>query len=154
RVQVFNLPDWQFAFEFGDFFCPKWIGVVDDAGHPLLAIVDTNNARICFHRPDGDRVATCGSAYRYFPVAARPAGPGVLEIVFEDDHVEELRVSDVVQAPSWTTRLEKPISLARDRSGWIYVSDVGGCVVEKYDAEGNFIAQILGPEVLKESGRM
>jgi hypothetical protein len=34
------------------------------------------------------------------------------------------------------------------------VSDIGRRVVEKFDADGNFIAEILGPEVLKESGRM
>jgi sugar lactone lactonase YvrE len=154
RIQAFDLPDWQFAFEFGDFFCPKWIGVVEDRGAPLLAIVDTNNARICFHRPDGRRVAVCDFEYRRFPVAARPTGTGALEIVFEDDHVEMLRISDVIRPRWWTTRFDKPISLARDRSGWIYVSDIDRRVVEKFDADGNFISQILGPEVLKESGRM
>src|SRR5438552_11306886 len=58
RVQVFDLPDWKFAFEFRDFFCPKWIEVVHDSGGPLLFVVDTNNARICFHEPDGRRVGT------------------------------------------------------------------------------------------------
>jgi hypothetical protein len=154
RVQAFNLPDWQFVFEFGDFFCPKWIGVVEDRSAPLLAIIDTNNARICFHRPDGRRVAVCDFEYRRFPISARPVGPGVLDIVCEDDHVEMLRISDVIR-PRWrTSRFDKPISLARDRSGSIYVSDIGRRVVEKFDADGNFIAQILRPEVLKESGRM
>src|SRR5215471_13145832 len=82
RIQAFNLPDWQFAFEFGDFFCPQWIGSVNDRGMPLLAIIDTNNARICFHWPDGRRVAVCDFEYGRFPISARPLDPGVLEIVF------------------------------------------------------------------------
>jgi hypothetical protein len=48
----------------------------------------------------------------------------------------------------------KPVSLARGHNGRIYVSDAGRRTVEAFDSGGNFIALILGPEVLLESGRL
>src|ERR1700733_4852074 len=88
RVQVFDLPDWKFAFEFGDFFCPKWIEVVNDRMGPLLFVVDTNNARLCFHRLDGSRAGTFEFENRRFPVAAHVLNSEEIKVVFEDDSFE------------------------------------------------------------------
>jgi hypothetical protein len=98
RVQVFDLPDWKFAFEFSDFFCPKWIEVLNDHGRTLLCVVDTNNARLCFHEADGRRVATYPFETRRFPVAAHILNPEALEIVFEDDSSEILDIDDMIAA--------------------------------------------------------
>jgi sugar lactone lactonase YvrE len=154
RVQVFDLPGWKFAFEFGDFFCPNWIGVVDDRDGAVLAVVDTNNARVCFHHPDGRRVAACEFKSRRFPIAARLVNAETLEVYFEDDRVETISVAEVLRPSWWTTKLVKPISLARDRNGLIYVSDIGRSTVETFDSDGNFIAQVLGPDLLREGGRL
>ncbi|HLH32086.1 MAG TPA: hypothetical protein VKY31_12860 [Terriglobia bacterium] len=154
RVQVFELPQWKFVFEFGDFFRPNWIGVVHDRDGSVLAIVDTNNCRICFHRLDGTRIGQCPLSRRRFPISARVIDETALEVVFEDDERELIRVADILRPPYWTTKLHKPISLARDLNGFIYVSDIGRRAVEKFDADGEFLAQILGPDVLLESGRM
>jgi hypothetical protein len=54
----------------------------------------------------------------------------------------------------WTSKLEKPISIVRDARGFVYVSDFGRHVIEKFDADGKFIAEVLGPAVLKDGGRM
>ena len=154
RVQVFDLSGWKFAFEFGDFFCPNWIGVIDDRDGAVLAIVDTNNARVCFHHPDGRRLAACEFKFRRFPISAHPIDAETLEVHFEDDRVETISVAEVLRPSWWTTKLVKPLSLARDGSGLIYVSDICRRTVEAFDSAGNFIAQILGPDVLRESGRL
>lgn len=154
RVQVFDLPEWKFAFAYDDFFCPNWIGVVEDRNGPVLAIVDTNNARLCLHGPDGRRLGMCPFKSRRFPVSARVVGSETIEVVFEDERVEVISVADILRPPWWTTKLDKPISLARGPRGVIYLSDVGRHTVEKFDSDGHFIAQILGPDVLTESGRL
>jgi len=91
RVQVFDLPSWQFAFAFGSFgsesgqfFCPSSIAV---AG-PFLAIADTNNSRLSFHHPDG----ACAFVYDLprFPVQVRTTPGGFLEVQSEDGEWESL----------------------------------------------------------------
>lgn len=154
RVQVFDFPEWRFAFEYGDFFCPNWIGVIEDLDGPVLAIVDTNNGRLCLHDPDGRRLAECPFNSRRFPISARIQEPGTIDVVFEDDSTVTLSMPDILRPPWWTTKLDKPISIARDGGGFIYVSDIGRHTVETFDPDGNFIAQILGPDVLRESGRL
>jgi hypothetical protein len=148
RVQAFTLPDWKFAFEFQDFFCPQWIEVIEHRGEPLLLVVDTNNARLCFHRPDGRRVSVFSFESETFPVAARAAGTGVVEVVFEDEHTERFEIANIVSPADWTTKLDKPISIARDTRGFFYVSDFGRRTVEKYDADGTFVAEILDSSVV------
>lgn len=154
RVQVFDLPEWRFAFEYGDFFCPNWIGVIEDRDGPVLAIVDTNNGRLCFHDREGVRIAECPFNSRRFPISARIVDSETIDVIFEDDSKLTVSVPDVLRPQRWTTKLDKPISLARDGQGLIYVSDIGRHTVESFDPDGNLIAQILGPDVLRESGRL
>lgn len=165
RVQVFDLPDWKFAFEFGGFFCPKWIVAVEDEGKQLLLVVDTNNRRLTFHEPSGMQVAEFATTYRRFPVMATnlttpvvagfsPRSSQVVEISYEDGFTESFELAKLLHPDWWSTKLQKPISLVRDLRGLIYVSDFGRRVVEKFDADGNFIAKILGPDVLKVPGKM
>jgi DNA-binding beta-propeller fold protein YncE len=154
RVQVFDLPDWKFAFEFGDFFCPKGIEVVNDRLGPLLFVVDTNNARLCFHQLDGRRIGTFKFETRRFPVAAHALNSETIKVVFEDDSFEILDIEFMVRPPWWTTRLDKPISIVSDDRGFVYVSDYSRRTVEKFDADGEFIAEVLGPDVLSLPGPM
>ena len=154
RVQVFDLPEWKFAFEFGGFFCPKWIEIVEDHGRSLLIVVDTNNARLCFHEADGCRVETLELQSRCFPVSAHVVDSRSLEVVFEDDHREVFDMESIVHPAWWTTKLDKPISIVRDRAGFMYVSDFGRRTLEKFDADGKFIAEVLGPDSLNVPGRM
>jgi hypothetical protein len=130
------------------------IGIVDDHGTPLLCVVDTNNARLCFHTADGTRIALFEFNSRRFPVAIRVASSGIIEIVFEDDHIESFEIESMLRPPWWTTKLDKPISIVRDPRGFIYVSDFGRRTVEKFDANGKFILEILGPDVLNLPGKM
>jgi sugar lactone lactonase YvrE len=154
RVQVFTLPDWKFAFEFGDFFCPKWLGVVSDRGRTLIVVVDTNNCRLCFHEPDGRRVRVFDFHSRMFPVAARILDSDVIEVAFDNGAAVKYAVSELIHSGWWTTKLQKPISIVRDAEGYVYVSDFGRRTVEKFDADGEFVAEILGPDVLTLPGKM
>jgi len=154
RVQVFDLPEWKFAFEFGDFFCPKWIEPVEDRGRPLLLIVDTNNSRLCFHEPDGHRVHMFQCDGPAFPVTAHVADSKTIEIVFDDEHVETFDLEWMIHRQWWITRLQQPLSIVRDAGGFTYVSDLSRHTVEKFDSHGEFIAQILGPEALAQGGRL
>jgi NHL repeat len=154
RVQVFELPDWKFAFEFGDFFCPKWTEVIEDSTGPLLIVVDTNNARLCFHETDGRRIGTYEFESQSFPVSARRLNDEMIEVVFEDDHVETLTIACNIRPADWTTRLESPISIVRDSKGFFYVSDFARRTVDKFDMHGKFIAEIVGPPVLTLPGKM
>jgi sugar lactone lactonase YvrE len=155
RIQVFDLPEWRFAFEFGDFFCPRWIGVVHDHGKPLLFIVDSNNARLCWHEPgDGRRAGIFDFRSRRFPVSAQVLDSETIEVVFEDDHREVLDIESLIRPPFWTTRLDKPISIVRDVRGFVYVSDYGRRTVEKFSADGAFVGEVLGPDVLTLPGKM
>jgi hypothetical protein len=54
RVRAFHLPEWNSAFEFGSFFCPSWIAIMND----LLVVADTNNRRLSFHEPNGSPLFT------------------------------------------------------------------------------------------------
>src|SRR5690242_8474405 len=54
RVRAFELPDWSSAFEFGSFFCPSWISVINGS----LVVADTNNRRLSFHEPNGSVLFT------------------------------------------------------------------------------------------------
>src|ERR1051325_10737256 len=49
RVKAFELPGWNPAFEFGSFFCPSWISVINNT----LVVADTNNRQLSFHEADG-----------------------------------------------------------------------------------------------------
>jgi hypothetical protein len=154
RVQVFDLPEWTFAFEFGDFFCPKWIDVVTDQGTPLLVVVDTNNGRLCFQDLAGRRVAVFEFHSRIFPVAARVLDSEEIEVVFEDGSVGKFGIAELLHPRWWTTKLQRPISIVRDGAGFVYVSDFGRRTVEKFNADGEFIAELLGPDVLTLPGKM
>jgi hypothetical protein len=154
RVQVLKLPDWKFVFEFGDFFCPKWIDEIPDSGGPLLMVVDTNNARLCFHELDGRCVGTFTFESQSFPVSAKVLNDETIEVRFEDDHVETLTIAGSLRPADWTTRLESPISIVRDSNGLFYVSDFRRRTVEKFDTSGKFVSEILGPSVLTLPGKM
>ena len=154
RVQVFKLPDWEFDFEFGEFFCPRWIEVVEDRSQPLLLIVDTNNARLCFHDPNGRRFAILAFESQTFPVKARLLESETIEIEFEDDHVETFDLASIIRNSDWAHWLDKPISMVRDDRDFIYVSDFGRRTVERFDTDGNFISEVMGPGVLTLPGKM
>jgi len=154
RVQVFKLPEWEFDFEFGDFFCPKWIEVIEDHGQRLLLVVDSNNARLCFHEPTGRRQSVFSFESHTFPVRAQLHDSETIEIVFEDEHVETFDIASIVRHSDWTNRLDKPVSIVRDDRGFVYVSDLGRKTVEMFDTDGNFINLVLGPDVLTLPGKM
>src|SRR5262249_47176051 len=125
RMQAFDLPDWKFTFKFRDLFCPKWIGAVDTGKGPVLCVVDTNNARLCFHQPDRQQISTFEFGTRRFPVFARVVDADTLEVSFEGGTSKFLDIESIVWRPWWLTRLEKPISVVRDSRGFIYASDFG-----------------------------
>jgi sugar lactone lactonase YvrE len=154
RVQVFKLPEWKFDFEFGEFFCPKWIEMVEDRGRPLLLVVDTNNARVCFHEPNGRRYAVFSFESHTYPVKARLVDCETVEIIFEDEHTESFDIANIIRCSDWGHRLDKPVCLVRDDRGFIYVSDFGRRTVEMYDTSGSFVGEVLGPDVLKLPGKM
>jgi len=79
RVQVFDIPTWNFKFEFGrfgagpgEFFCPGSISFAD----PWLMIADTNNSRISFHDRDGRFSFSSGIAGESFPRKVQVAAGG------------------------------------------------------------------------------
>src|SRR5262249_48491990 len=125
RVQVFALPDYRFAFEFGDFFCPKWIEAIEYHGVPLLLVVDRNNARLCFHEPNGRRLSLFTFESQTFPLKAQSLDDETIEVLFEDEHTEIYELGNIIRLSDWTSRLNKPISIVRDKRGFIYVSDFG-----------------------------
>jgi hypothetical protein len=83
-VKAFRIPDWQFLFDFGGFFCPGSIAVFGE----LLVIADTCNRRVAFHRPDG------GFAFEYalqgFPKRVQVNPDGALVVHYEDGQKERL----------------------------------------------------------------
>ena len=153
-MQVFKLPEWEFDFAFDDFFCPKWIEVIEDRGQRLLLVVDSNNARLCFHEPNGRRQSVFSFESHTFPVKAWLRDSETIEIVFEDEHVERFDIASIVRHSDWTNRLDKPVSIVRDDRGFVYVSDLGRKTVEMFDTDGNFISLVLGPDVLTLPGKM
>ncbi len=87
--------------------------VVNDRGNPLLAVVDTNNRRLCFHKPDGSRVTTAQFALRSFPIMMR------LRIRQRFRSILKMArsgrsISSIVHPAWWTTKLKIPVSIARD----------------------------------------
>jgi len=154
RVQVFDLPDWKFAFEFGDFFCPKWIETIRLDGRDMLVVVDTNNARLCFHEADGERVTIFRFESQSFPVATRLLDSETIQVTFEDEHTESFDIAEITAPCDWRRRFEKPVSIVCDNRGVVYVSDFGRRTVEKFDQSGRFIAQVAGPDVLTLPGKM
>jgi hypothetical protein len=86
RVQVFELSAWKYRFEFGGFgtdpgkfFCPCSITFSD----PWLIVADTNNARLSFHKQDGQFLFTSGVSGNQFPRKIRSAN-GPLEVQYEN----------------------------------------------------------------------
>lgn len=84
RVQAFQLPEWKFAFEFGRFFCPSSIAVLNN----FLVIADTNNCRLAFHRPNG----SFAFAYELngFPRRVHAAADGTLTVRYDNGGTEKL----------------------------------------------------------------
>jgi hypothetical protein len=86
RVQVFELPSWNYQFEFGgfgtadgQFFCPCSITFSD----PWLVVADTNNARLSFHMPDGRFLFSSSVSGNRFPRKVRSAA-GPIEVQYEN----------------------------------------------------------------------
>jgi sugar lactone lactonase YvrE len=154
RVQVFELPHWKFAFEFADFCRPQWIEIIERPESKTLVVVDTKNARLCFHQANGQRIATYAFEPESLPVSARALDAETLEVVFDDEHIEMLDVSGILQPADWTARLENPTAIVRDLRGSFYVGDSGRRTVDKFDREGKFVAEVLGPGVLNLPGKM
>lgn len=84
RVRAFNLPEWTLAFDFGSFFCPSSIAVVND----LLVVADTNNRRLSFHKPDGSCALTY--ALNGFPERVDVNNCGNLVVHYDDGETETL----------------------------------------------------------------
>lgn len=84
RVRAFNLPGWTVAFDFGSFFCPSSITTVNG----LLAVADTNNRRLSFHRPDGSSVFVY--ALNGFPKRVDVNSGGNLVVHYDDGETETL----------------------------------------------------------------
>ena len=146
RIQVFDLPEWKFAFEFGGFFCPKWIALLH-RDTPLLAVVDTNHRRLSFHDLDGNPTSTVELDYERFPVRADSQGRDALNVTYENGHAQ-------IVGWGFASKWQKPMSVVKDLNGYFYVSDFGNRTVEKFDASGRFLARILGPEELVTPRRM
>ncbi len=86
RVQVFELPEWKYCFEFGEFgtgpgqfFCPSSIAYFE----PWLIVVDTNNARFSFHDRDGRFQFSANSVEESFPVQIHTDG-AVIAVQYEN----------------------------------------------------------------------
>jgi len=86
RVQVFELPSWKFQFEFGGFgtepgkfFCPCAITFSD----PWLIVADTNNARLSFHKKDGQFLFSSAVSGDRFPRKVRTSN-GPIEVQYEN----------------------------------------------------------------------
>jgi hypothetical protein len=154
RVQVFDLPAWTFALEFGDFFCPRWIGAAEYRGKPLLIVVDTNNDRICFHDLTGERLGTFCFQSRRFPVSARVVLPGAIEVAFEDGRTETYMIEALINSKPWKAGFVHPVSIVRDPFGCLYVADDGQRVVEKFDRDGSRVGEVLGPAQLAAPRKM
>jgi hypothetical protein len=92
RVQVFDIPTWEFQFEFGklgpgpgEFFCPGSIAFAD----PWLIVADTNNARISFHARDGRFVFSSGISGGSFPRKVRVTD-GAFVVQYENGEWDRL----------------------------------------------------------------
>ena len=86
RVQVFELPSWTYQFEFGGFgtepgklFCPCSITFSD----PWLIVADTNNARLSFHKQDGQFLFSSGVSGDRCPRKVRSLN-GPIEVQYEN----------------------------------------------------------------------
>jgi hypothetical protein len=97
RVQVFELPHWKFAFEFGDFCRPQWIEIIERPESKTLVVVDTKNARLCFHEANGRRITTYAFEPESLPVSARALDAETLEVVFDDERIEMLDLAGILQ---------------------------------------------------------
>lgn len=84
RVRTFELPDWNPAFEFGSFFCPSWISVINSS----LVVADTNNRRLSFHEPDGSVLFTY--ALDGYPKRVGADGDGNIVIDYDNGESETL----------------------------------------------------------------
>jgi hypothetical protein len=84
RVQAFQLPDWSPAFEFGSFFCPSWIAVMNN----LLVVADTNHRRLSFHEPNGSALFT--HAVDGFPKRVGANSNGDIVVCYDDGDTETL----------------------------------------------------------------
>jgi hypothetical protein len=94
RIQVFELPSWKFQFEFGGFgtepgkfFCPCAITFSD----PWLIVADTNNARLSFHKKDGQFLFSSALSGNRFPRNVRTSN-GPIEVQYENGEWNRLEV--------------------------------------------------------------
>lgn len=83
-VKAFRLPEWEFAFEFGSFFCPSGIAVVNN----FIVVADTNNRRLSFHHADGSAAFTY--ALDGFPIRVGMDERGSIVVTYDNGETETL----------------------------------------------------------------
>ena len=97
RVQIFSLPEWNYVSEFGShgrnlgqLFCPRSIDVLKSGKRAVIAIADTNNARVSLYTPGGECCGVIETLRPTFPVKVRWRDVETLEVGYEDGVVESM----------------------------------------------------------------